>query len=78
MLPCDELLDHLEDAAAEALPPHLAEHIRTCGSCRRRLDEVTGLRRDRSALSRLRAPAELVARLKATPRLAPACDAARS
>lgn len=76
MRPCDELLDHLEDAAAAALPPDLAEHARTCSACRQRIDEAAGLSREGSPFSRLRAPAPLVARLKTIPRLAPACDAA--
>jgi predicted anti-sigma-YlaC factor YlaD len=73
---CDELLDHLDDAAAGALPPHLEGHLRACDICRRQLDEAGRLRADAGVLAQLRAPRQLVARLKAIPRLAPACDAA--
>ncbi len=77
MRPCDELLEHLEDAADGALPPHLAEHTRACAACRELLAGGGPLRGAAGgALAGVRAPAPLVARLKAIPRLAPACEAA--
>ena len=75
--PCAELLDHLEDGAAGALPAHLAEHARSCEVCRERLAHGGLFRPEEGGLmARVRAPRELVARLKSIPRLAPACDAA--
>ena len=73
--PCDELLDQLEDGATDMLPPHLAEHARTCELCRERLDQGGLLRPEGGAMAGVHAPRELVARLKSLPRLAPACDA---
>ena len=76
MRPCDELAEHLEDAAAGTLPPHLAEHALGCADCRQRLAAAAGLRGEGAVLALLRAPAALVERLKAMPRLAPACESA--
>jgi hypothetical protein len=76
MRPCDELLDHLDDAVAGTLPPLLAEHVRTCAECQLELAQALAGSPAAAALPEIRAPKTLVARLKAIPRLAPECDAA--
>lgn len=73
---CDELLECLEDAAAGTLPPELAAHVRECESCRDAVARAVAASPAGAALGGLRAPRELVARLKAMPRVAPECDAA--
>ncbi len=76
MRPCDELLEHLDDAVADTLPPLLAEHVRSCPQCQEELARALGGSPAAAALPEIRAPRTLVARLKSMPRLAPECDAA--
>jgi len=76
MRPCDELLDHLDDALSGALPGHLAEHAHQCPECQRLLELAATLPAVAGALAEVRAPRSVVDRLKTLPRLAPPCDRA--
>jgi Putative zinc-finger len=72
---CDELLEHLEDARDGTMPEHLAAHAATCQECQRALAASLGGETP-GPLAGLTAPRPLVARIKAMPRLAAACETA--
>jgi hypothetical protein len=76
MSACDELLERLEEAVAGALPPALAEHVRSCPRCQAEIAHVECASPGRASLPAIHAPKALVARLKAIPRLAPNCEKA--
>ncbi len=74
MLPCDELIERLEDAIAGTLPPPLAEHVRACPQCQQEVARARGGSPAAAVLPAIRAPRNLVARVKSMPRLAPECE----
>ncbi len=76
MTSCEALLDRLDAALAGSLPADLAEHLAGCTSCQSAVERARGISEGGSALRSVRAPAALVRRLKALPRLAPACEQA--
>ena len=76
MSSCDALLDRLDAALAGTLPAELAEHLAGCASCQVAVDRARGLAEGEGVLRSVRAPEALVRRLKALPRLAPACEQA--
>ncbi|HQT96163.1 MAG TPA: zf-HC2 domain-containing protein [Thermoanaerobaculaceae bacterium] len=73
---CNALLDRLDAALAGDLPADLAEHLAGCASCQAAVERARGMSEGESVLRAVRAPAALVRRLKALPRLAPACEQA--
>jgi len=74
MKPCEALLDSLDAAVAGTLPAELAEHLSVCADCQLAVERVHGLADGGSAFRSVRAPAALKQRIKAIPRLAPACE----
>ncbi len=76
MSSCDALLDRLDAALAGDLPADLSEHLAGCASCQAAVERARDMSEGESVLRSVRAPAALVRRLKALPRLAPACEQA--
>jgi anti-sigma factor RsiW len=73
---CDDLLDRLDAALAGQLPDDLAAHLAGCAACQAAVGRARGLAEGEAVLRSVRAPESLVWRLKALPRLAPACERA--
>ena len=73
---CDALRDRLDAALAGTLPADLAEHLAGCTACQAAVERARGMAEGESFLRSVRAPEALVRRLKALPRLAPACEQA--
>lgn len=76
MNPCDALLDRLDAALSGALPVELADHLEGCSSCQLAIERARGLAEGGQALHSARAPEALKQRLRALPRLNPACEQA--
>jgi len=76
MSPCESILDRLEAAVAETLPPELAAHLDACPICRMAVERARGLDEGGRALQAVKAPEALKQRLKALLRLQPSCEAA--
>jgi hypothetical protein len=76
MKACDELLDRLESAGPAELPAELAAHAQVCDDCRQAVARAQGLEEGGHAVRGLRAPAELVNRIKGMRRLPLACESA--
>ena len=76
MNPCDALLDRLDAALSGTLPTELADHLAGCSSCQLAVERARGLAEGGQALHSARAPDALRQRLKALPRLNPACEQA--
>ena len=76
MRPCDSVLDQLDAAVAGALPADLARHVADCPDCRLAIERARGLAEGGRALGSVRAPDSLKKRIKALPRLVPACEQA--
>jgi hypothetical protein len=76
MRPCDLVLDRLDEAIVGTLPEELARHVAECADCRLAVDRARGLAEGERVLGSVRAPEALKDRLKALPRLAPACEQA--
>ncbi len=75
MKACDELLDRLEAGRTE-LPAELAAHAQVCDDCGQALARAQGLDEAGHAVRGLRAPADLVGRIKDMRRLPLACEQA--
>jgi len=73
---CDAVLDELDAAVAGALPDDLARHVTDCPDCRLAVERARGLAEGGRVLGSVRAPDSLKRRIKALPRLAPACEQA--
>jgi predicted anti-sigma-YlaC factor YlaD len=76
MKPCETLLNDLDAALAGTLPAELAEHLAGCPECQLAVERSRGLAEGGRAFRSLHAPAPLKQRIKAMPRLAPACEQA--
>jgi predicted anti-sigma-YlaC factor YlaD len=76
MKTCDALLDHLDEVVAGTLPEELARHVAECADCRLAVERAHGLAEAEQVVGALRAPEALKQRIKALPRLAPACEQA--
>jgi predicted anti-sigma-YlaC factor YlaD len=74
---CDELLAFLETGDPDRLPPTLERHAAACDTCREALDRLRGLADATAALARVRAPEELLERLRRMPRLPAECGRAQ-
>jgi hypothetical protein len=74
---CDELLAVLETGDPERLTPALERHVADCQACREALDRIRGLADGAAALTRVRAPQELLERLRRMPRLPADCERAQ-
>lgn len=71
---CDDLLDLLETEGHAELPAELAAHAQSCDDCREAVARAQGLAEAGHAVRGVRAPAELVGRLKDMRRLPLACE----
>jgi len=76
MSDCEAILDRLDAALAGTLPPELAAHLEGCPSCRMGVERARGLDEGGRVLQAVKAPEALRQRLKALPRLNPACEQA--
>lgn len=76
MKPCEALLDHLDAAVAGTLPEDLARHVAQCPDCQLAVERSRALVEGERVLGAVRAPDSLKQRIKALPRLAPACEQA--
>lgn len=75
MTDCRSVLDFLESATGgDRLPTPLARHLDSCPSCRVAAERRRGLAEGTEVLKAVQAPPELRSRLKALPRLHPACE----
>jgi len=77
MRSCDELLAFLETGDPDRLPAALERHVADCETCREALDRFRGLAEGAAALARVRAPQELLERLRRMPRLPAECERAQ-
>lgn len=75
MTPCLALLRWLETGGGE-LPPELAAHVAACPSCQTLVAAWPELRAAGQTVRHLEAPAELVAKVAAMPRLPVPCERA--
>lgn len=73
MITCEDFLDGIEDAMADALSNEVQAHLAQCPSCRAALDRARDQREAGAALTAVHAPETLRSELKAVARLAPAC-----
>ncbi len=76
MKPCDALLDQLDAAVEGNLPEELAKHLAGCPDCQVAVERVRALGEGERVVGSVRAPESLKQRIKALPRLAPACEQA--
>jgi predicted anti-sigma-YlaC factor YlaD len=77
MTSCDELLAFLETGDPDRLPAALERHAAECETCREALDRIRGLAEGAAALARVKAPHELLERLRRMPRLPAECERAQ-
>lgn len=77
MRTCDELLAFLETGDPDRLSAELERHAADCDACREALDRIRGLAEGTAALAHVRAPAELLDRLRRMPRLPAECERAQ-
>jgi len=76
MKPCEALVDQLDAAVAGTLPEELVRHLADCPDCQLAVERARGLAEGVRVLGSLRAPESLKRRIKALPRLGPACEQA--
>ncbi|MFZ5787111.1 MAG: zf-HC2 domain-containing protein [Acidobacteriota bacterium] len=77
MTDCDLVLERLTEDAAADIDARLAEHVRSCPSCREALGRAQGVCEGASVVTGLSAPPALVERLKTMRRLPAACEDAQ-